>query len=1138
MILIYTHKKSFILAFVLLFLVTSLTPVSAGFFPFKSKQGTSPEQHLQNKDQIDAYNAQAIRLFEEGLFEEAQDLWERAIQLMEYPVEYPEQSQELPEIQEREFADEELILLKDIDGFGVNDVDELYEMAVSLFKKQKYVAAKKIFDRIEAIIPDYKASRNYITILRHKIKQTQQILSGDKFKEGVLARQKEREEWAHILEESGRQLREKLVKQVAPLYEEALQQYQTREFKLAKDYFTEVDRILPGYKDVAKYLARIDIDIREEGKRLVEEKRKKEILARKKEKEEWQRVLQESKQELQKKLEEQAEPIYQQAIEYYKQRQFELAKTHFQEVEGVIAGYKSTVRYLEHIDQDIKEEVLLREQQRARELEWQKREEELVKKREEDRLQRGREAKERERLEKFQAEMASRHKEREQWLNVLEESERDRQNKLEEQAKFVYMEAVRLYKKKQFEEAREGFLEAQQIFPDYKSTVKYLTRIDQKMEEEENRRIAKEQKEFQEQKKEKQLTESRQREGDQRLRLIEEQKRLQEFKKEALARKKQREEWEHVLQENERERQRKLEEEVEHVYREALNYYKAKQWEQARDGFLGVEDIVSDYKSTRKYLAGIDKSLHKGEQQQREIAKKVAELQKQEESLARRHEDEYQRKLRETENQNQIQQQKEHAEAAYKFALSLYKRKNYVQAKDKFLEVEQALPGYKATGKYLKRVDGDIAKAQERRQREQQLAFERQVREQRLALKREEDRIGRLKKEEEKVRLQRLKEEVLARQQDREEWEGTIEQIGKDHQDRLRQQAESIYQEALRYYKAGWFEQAKNVFEEVEAAVPGYKSTKKYLARIDKDIVRENRLRRESENKIREYQKSDKQVAKKHKKKRVVAKKQEERVEKRKQGFSRADGNTDEVVKEATKERQREFSRETESKYREALDLYRAKEFIGAKLKFIEVESLSPGYKATLDYLGRIDKDISQSQQTASGDAQQDFRNEIEKITHQQKHLGRKEQEELKVEARLTKIEGQQKSEIVQQTLFQKSEGDGRGNRTNRVGDRRKELKSQRRAVQQEYEEQFKQLYAKAVKLYRSGSYEEAKGLFLQIEQMKPGYKRASSYLKKTEAKIRKGLQKPSSNVVLQPPGTKTRNDVINEALNALEQRL
>ena len=78
---------------------------------------------------------------------------------------------------------------------------------------------------------------------------------------------------------------------------------------------------------------------------------------------------------------------------------------------------------------------------------------------------------------------------------------------------------------------------------------------------------------------------------------------------------------------------------------------------------------------------------------------------------------------------------------------------------------------------------------------------------------------------------------------------------------------------------------------------------------------------------------------------------------------------------------------------------------------------------------------------------------------------------------------------------------------------------------------------SRAVKLYRSGAYEEARALFHQIEQMKPGYKRAASYLKKAEARIRKGLHKSRNhNVVLQPQKKEMRSSTVEETLNSFDQ--
>ena len=110
--------------------------------------------------------------------------------------------------------------------------------------------------------------------------------------------------------------------------------------------------------------------------------------------------------------------------------------------------------------------------------------------------------------------------------------------------------------------------------------------------------------------------------------------------------------------------------------------------------------------------------------------------------------------------------------------------------------------------------------------------------------------------------------------------------------------------------------------------------------------------------------------------------------------------------------------------------------------------------------------------------------------------------------------------------------------RNRSITDQRKELTAQRRFIQQRYSKQFKQMYDKAIKLYKAGSYEEAQKLFVQIERMKPGYKRAASYLKKANKKIEKGFRSKNTNVAAQSRKFKTREDVIGEALDVFDQRL
>ena len=114
----------------------------------------------------------------------------------------------------------------------------------------------------------------------------------------------------------------------------------------------------------------------------------------------------------------------------------------------------------------------------------------------------------------------------------------------------------------------------------------------------------------------------------------------------AVARKKQREEWERIIQENERERQKRLEAEAEFIYQEALRSYNAKRWEGARTDFMEVERILPGYKLTEKYLSGIDDDIQKEEQKRRRMASEASQQRSKKEVLARRQEEKRQAQRR------------------------------------------------------------------------------------------------------------------------------------------------------------------------------------------------------------------------------------------------------------------------------------------------------------------------------------------------------------------------------------------------------------------------------------------------------------------------------------------------------------
>jgi TolA-binding protein len=914
---------------------------------------------------------------------------------------------------------------------------------------------------------------------------------------------------------------------------------------------------MPNHKDTTQYLVRIEGDIRTEEQRILEEENRKKILERRKEQEEWQRIIEESKQKLQDQMLAQVEPIYQEALNYYKQRQFELAKDRFLEAEQIFPDYKSVKNYLTRIDQDVQEEAQRREQQRLRELERQEREEEIARKRAEERLAQLREEEEKRKIAEFQEEVAARRKDREAWLKILEETEKVRKQKLEEQAEYVYQEAIQLYKRQQFKQAKEDFLEAERIIPDYKSTAKYLARIDQDIEEEEKQRWTEQQRIAQQKMREEQIAQRAQEEELGRLRAIEDQNRLRNFKEQAAEREKQRKEWERVLKENEQERQKRLKEEAEFVYKEALQLYKEKKWEPARNGFIEVQQIIPGYKGSEKYLTRIDRDSEQEVQRLKLASEESAQRQRHEEELARKQEEERLKKIIETDQKKELEQKERQAAAVYQFAQSLYKKGDYARAKDKFVEVQQILPGYKSTALYIGRMAEDSVEAKKRYENEQRLAIQRQLREKKIEEKKEEKKLSQGERAEQEEWAEQLKKEALARQKEREEWEKINKEIEASNQKRLNQQAELIYQEALRYFEAGWFEQAQEAFKEVESTVSGYKSTAKYLEKVDKRIKQEDHLHQESEKRIQEYLKKEEmlrakrqteadawklEIAKENRQQKVMRQAKLQPVEKSDLTVPEENGNA--VVKKAVEERQKELSQKAEVKYREALSAYKAKEFIEAKLKFIEVESFSPGYKATLKYLRGIDEKIANQKRN--------LENEKISDTKEKSDLGTEEamvrdRDDLVQQALLEEERNFQKTKakkISEQKRTNKQEPQ-RHETVKKLKDQeldkkdlRKELKRQRLIVQQKYDKQFQQLYDQAVNLYRSGSYEEAKELFLQIEQMKPGYKKAASYLKKASVKTQKGLQKEKNNHVARTKEIKTRADIIGDALDALEQKL
>ena len=239
-------------------------------------------------------------------------------------------------------------------------------------------------------------------------------------------------------------------------------------------------------------------------------------------------------------------------------------------------------------------------------------------------------------------------------------------------------------------------------------------------------------------------------------------------------------------------------------------------------------------------------------------------------------------------------------EKAYQEAVSLFKQKNYLAAKDEFEHVEDMFPDHKATRSYLMVIEQEIQKQQQQ------------------------------------IIAEKLKDDEVARRKDREAWRTDIERKEKDRQEKLKMQAEGIYKEATILYKTRQFEEAKDKFKEVAWILPDYKATGQYLAAIDGDIDREKKRRVQVAEEEKQRALKQEQAAK-------LSPQEQEKRQKA-------------IEAKVQQDRQKE---EAEFVYTAAVSLYNEKLYSQAKDKFLEVQKICPDYKATKNYLVKLKKEKS-----------------------------------------------------------------------------------------------------------------------------------------------------------------------------------
>ncbi|MBU1997272.1 MAG: hypothetical protein KKF78_08970, partial [Candidatus Omnitrophica bacterium] len=1053
----------------------------------KIKDQAIRRRNLQREEKArDCYD-KAMRYYEQGNLKKAQDYWEKAIEITDHPEMrgYLKESVKKTKLQKEMLSKEEERRLKRLEverGYTVVEVEEAYNTAVSLFKQGKYLVSKEEFENVEEMFPDHRATRSYMMIIDQKIQEDQQASIDEKLKKEASVRRQEKEAWRKELETREENRRAKLEKQAEAIYEDALKYYRAREFEKAKERFKEVEFILPDYKSTVRYLINVDNEIEKDT--IIGLEKRKEKVDKEYDDEKALRRIQEERRILSIELEErdvvdrlkeEAGFIYDAAIVLYEKGELYRAREKFSEVREMYPDYKYTQKYIDRIDVQLEKDVDQRFERERREFEYEMAEKE----------------KERSRLEKIA-------------ILKREQAEMERIEKLEREAESLYRKAVSLYDNGLYEESYVEFEEIQMLYPKYKAVESYLDRIDKKIEEQSDQ--------------------------EEQTRLLMEQRRKREEK---LAKEREDARRLKLLEEEEREWVKRLEEEASVLYEAAISHYKKKLYDKAKDKFEEVQLLYPDYKSTTKYLENIDYVIEEEKNIKQEREQREFERQLKEEALQKERE-ERERRLRDEKAENdKIRELNISAEHAYKVAVLLYNKQLYIQAEEKFQEVQDIIAGYKKTEDFIKKIKKEVLEAERNKEEEEQRELAIKLRNENLEKKRLEERRRKQLLQEEKQK-KKIKEETVSRNyksalkyynkklykiskekfekvsseyphyklvdrylievdnkiksskfyemqekrkmQEQKLREDDLEKRKKDltkskierlnekeENNNLRKEADILYRSALILCKKKLYSECRKKFFEIEAIYPDYKSTAKYIARLD--WLDKGKV--EDASVITEEEIVDKKLIDDDKK--MLEEKEYQEIKERTKGYDKS-STVDEIsviknlteeenyIKEEEEKRNKKLFLQAEAKYKEAIKFYKASSYIDAKIKFIQVEAIVPGYKDTTDYLYNIDADIERNQ---------------EKLRNKEQS---KQEKELVV--------SKENKEVI---LKIKEEEDASGIR---------------------FEKEASEMYQRAVKLYKDKQYELARVKFMEVEQLVPGYKKTKNYISKIDILIDKQIAK------------------------------
>lgn len=342
----------------------------------------------------------------------------------------------------------------------------------------------------------------------------------------------------------------------------------------------------------------------------------------------------------------------------------------------------------------------------------------------------------------------------------------------------LFDEVKVLYRKEKYRDAKEKAEKILLIKPDHKGAKKYLAAIEKKFEELVLKKV-----------REKRELESKKRQH------------IEEKKKQAAKRLK-------SLKKDK----------IDLIYREGKDWYKKKNYDEAKVKFEGVLMLDPDHSGSKRYLHLMTAKAEKAQQQKIEEGKRK-----------KKKKEEKEKKDKKLQGKEDAKRKKNRIKLIYEDAKRSYRKGNYEEAKIKFEKVTEIEPAYKDTKQYLRLTaeKTEIADGEERREEEDKERW--QV----IEVAEEEDRE---EEKEDKWQLSKVEKKKEKREDAKRKQERRKREQKKQTKQELKE-INSIYKEGKKQYDVVRYGEAKLKFKETLKLNPTHEGAKKYLRLIDAKIA-------------------------------------------------------------------------------------------------------------------------------------------------------------------------------------------------------------------------------------------------------------------------------------------------------------